>query len=391
MISRPTGLLLSLALSLGTASVFAQDANQTAKPAAAPAASYSSDDVVANHWEVFGGYSWFAPNGRIGTTRLDNSITPGFAFSTSYFVNRYVGGDVQVTYHNGDREKFTGLTAGPVVRFPIAGLSPFIHFNVGGQRLNPNFTKSDWGPEILAGGGLDFAFPKWEHLKLRIAQADYVYSHHNFFPIIPRTNLSSAELSSGLVYGFGPIYTGPPPSVACAVQPTEVFAGEPVNVTVTPSNFNPKRTVTYSYQATGGKVSGTGASTTIDTANANPGSYSVNATATDGHMKIPATCNASYSVKEWPAPTVSCSANPSEIDPGQTAQITANGQTAKGELKYAYTATGGTVDGNGPNATFNSQGVQPGSSATVTCTVTDDRGKTASSQATVNVRAPKAP
>ena len=80
----------------------------------------------------------------------------------------------------------------------------------------------------------------------------------------------------------------------------------------------------------------------------------------------------------------------SDIDPGQTSQITATGQSAKGDLKYSYTATAGTVEGNGPNATFSSQGAQPGT-ATVTCTVTDDRGKTATAQASVNVRAPKAP
>ncbi|GAC1648355.1 MAG: hypothetical protein NVS9B15_07040 [Acidobacteriaceae bacterium] len=400
MSSRPTGLLsrmllTCLALSLGAVTLSAQDANSTTPPPQAPtpkpaAASYSSDEVTPMHFELFGGYSWFAPNGRVGTQPLDHSINPGFAVSGAYFVNKYFGGDVQYTYHKGSRETISGITAGPVVRFPIIGLSPFIHFNVGAQRLSPSFVKASWGPEILAGGGLDFAAPRFPHLKLRIIQADYVYSHHNFFPIVPRTNMESAEISTGLVYAGGPIYTGPPPSVACAVQPSDVFPGEPINVTVTPANFNPKRTVNYSYQATGGKVSGTGATTTVDTNGANPGSYTVTATATDGRMKVPATCNASFNVKEWPAPTVSCSANPTDIDPGQTSQITATGQSAKGDLKYSYTATAGTVEGNGPNATFNSQGTQPGS-ATVTCTVTDDRGKTATAQTTVNVRAPKAP
>jgi hypothetical protein len=343
------------------------------------------------HWEIFGGYSWFAPNGRIGATKLDNGMTSGFAVSASYFTNKYVGVNVLGSYHDGDREKIGNISAGPIVRFPIVGLSPFIHANIGAQNLSPKFLPgSNWGPAIIAGGGLDLNLPSLTHFKIRVVQADYVYSHHNFFPITPRPNLNSVELSTGIVYAFKPITPPVPPTVACAVQPSEVFAGEPVNVTVTPANFNPKRTVTYSYTTTGGKVSGTGPTTTIDTTGANPGQYTVTANATDGKMKAPVSCNASYTVKEWPAPQISCSANPTDIDPGQTSQIQANASTIKGGLKYSYSASTGTVEGEGPNVTFNSQGAQPGA-ATVTCTVTDDRGKTAQATTTVNVRQPVAP
>jgi len=232
--------------------------------------------------------------------------------------------------------------------------------------------------------------PRWQHFKLRLLQADYIYARHDFFPILPRLNMESAELSSGIVFMAGPIYTGPPPTVACSANPTEVFAGEPVNVTVTPSNFNPKRTVSYSYTATGGKVSGNAANTTVDTNGLNPGSYTVTSTATDNHIKVPPTCTANFTVKEWPAPTVSCSANPTEVDPGQTATINCNGSTAKGNLQYSYKASAGNVTGEGPNATLNTEGAQPGP-ITVTGTVTDDRGKTASADTTVTVRAPQAP
>jgi outer membrane protein OmpA-like peptidoglycan-associated protein len=148
--------------------------------------------------------------------------------------------------------------------------------------------------------------------------------------------------------------------------------------------------VTYSYTATGGKVSGTAANTSVDTTGLNAGNYTVTATATDQHVKVPPTCNASFAVKEWPAPTISCSANPTEVDPGQTSTINCNGSTAKGNLQYSYKSSAGNVSGEGPNATLNTQGAQPGP-ITVTGTVTDDRGKTASADTTVTVRAPQAP
>jgi outer membrane protein OmpA-like peptidoglycan-associated protein len=403
-------LLAALAVGISTGSVAAQDntsgtANtqntQTAAPAAntpsaqAPASTanrnFSSDEYVPNKWEIFGGYSWIAPNGRVGDFQLDKHINPGFALSGAYYVNKYLGGEILGSYHNGDRETMSSITAGPIVRFPMAGLSPFIHATLGGSRLAPSGLGSNWGFGTAMGGGLDLAIPSWTHVKFRLIQADYEYSHHNFFPITPRPNLGSAQLSTGIVYTAVPLTPPIPPTISCAVNPTEVFPGEPVNVTVTPSNFNPKRTVTYSYQTNGGKVSGTGPTTTIDTTGTAPGSYNLTATATDGHMKVPASCNAAaYTVKEWPAPQVTCSANPSEIDPGQSAAISANGSTIRGGLKYSYSATSGTIEGTGPNATYSSAGAQPGTS-TVTCTVTDDRGKTASAQTTVTIRAPVAP
>ncbi|MEO8727180.1 MAG: OmpA family protein [Acidobacteriaceae bacterium] len=349
----------------------------------------SSDDYVPDKWEFFGGYSWIAPKGRVGDFQLDKSIDKGFALSGAYYVNKYLGGEVLGSYHTGDRESMSSITVGPIVRYPMAGVSPFIHATIGGSHLSPAGLGGNWGFGTAMGGGLDLAVPSWTHFKIRLIQADYLYSHHNFFPILPRPNLGSVQLSAGIVYTAVPITPPIPPTVACAVNPTEVFPGELINVTVTPANFNPKRTVTYTYQANGGKVTGTGPTATIDTTNAAPGSYNVTSAATDGHMKVPVSCTAAaYTVKEWPGPQVSCSANPTEIDPGQTAAITANGSTVKGELKYSYTATEGTVQGNGPNATLS--GATPGT-ANITCTVTDDRGKTASAQTSVTVRAPVAP
>jgi hypothetical protein len=104
-------------------------------------------------------------------------------------------------------------------------------------------------------------------------------------------------------------------------QPTEVTEGEPVTVTATGSNFNPKHSV-----ATPGRpmaaswIRATQQSARIDTTGVAAGSYSANATISDAKMKKggSATCAASFTVKAKPMnpPQVSCSANPSTVQSG---------------------------------------------------------------------------
>ncbi|HEY0566144.1 MAG TPA: hypothetical protein VGC88_11205, partial [Terriglobales bacterium] len=317
MSPRPSGLLsrvllAALATALTAGSMAAQDtANSNASPQSsqpAPAAqpqapasgtqtapSVSFDEVNPTHWEVFAGYSWLGINdnsgsGQAGIINLDHHITPGFAVSTAYFVNKFVGGEILGGAHFGDREKATELAVGPIVRFPMQGLSPFVHATAGITTLSPNGLGNKLGFGSVLGGGFDLNLPNLQHFKIRVLEADYVYTHLNFFPVA-RLNLGNARISGGVVWTASPITPPIPPTVACAAQPTEVFAGEPVNVTVTPSNFNPKRTVNYSYNATGGaKVAGNGPNTQVTTEGLNPGQYTVTATATDNKIKVPPTC-----------------------------------------------------------------------------------------------------
>jgi outer membrane protein OmpA-like peptidoglycan-associated protein len=163
-----------------------------------------------------------------------------------------------------------------------------------------------------------------------------------------------------------------------------------VQITVTPSNFNPKRQLTYSYTATGGKVAGNGATTNVDTNGLAGGSYTVTANVSDG-KKGTATCSATFAVKQPQAPTITCSANPTTVRPGDTATITCQGQSPDNRpLKYKHESSAGTITGEGPQATLNSQGAQPGP-ITVTSTVTDDRNLSANAQTTVTVEAPPPP
>ena len=89
------------------------------------------------------------------------------------------------------------------------------------------------------------------------------------------------------------------------------------------------------------------------------------------------------------APTVTLSANPTKVFAGSNDMIALNAQAADPDndtLTYKYTATGGAVEGTGAEARWNSTGVAPGK-YTVTVTVDDGKGGTASSSADVTVEA----
>jgi outer membrane protein OmpA-like peptidoglycan-associated protein len=79
-------------------------------------------------------------------------------------------------------------------------------------------------------------------------------------------------------------------------------------------------------------------------------------------------------------PTASCSANPSSVFAGSNdpvaVHVTAS-SPASLPLTYSYTATGGAVEGTGPDARWNSTGVPVGT-YTVTSKVDDGKGGTAS-------------
>jgi len=78
-------------------------------------------------------------------------------------------------------------------------------------------------------------------------------------------------------------------------------------------------------------------------------------------------------VKQFEPPTISCSASPSTVKPGDTSTVTAAGVSPQSRpLTYSYAAVAGSISGSGATATFNSTGAPTGSVG-ITCNVTDDR------------------
>jgi outer membrane protein OmpA-like peptidoglycan-associated protein len=86
-------------------------------------------------------------------------------------------------------------------------------------------------------------------------------------------------------------------------------------------------------------------------------------------------------------PVAACSANPASVfaGSGDVVAVHVNASDPDNDpLTYGYTATGGKVEGTGPDARWNSTGVAPGS-YTVSAKVDDGRGGTASCSADIKV------
>jgi YVTN family beta-propeller protein len=88
-------------------------------------------------------------------------------------------------------------------------------------------------------------------------------------------------------------------------------------------------------------------------------------------------------------PTISCSAYPTTIMPGETSTIIAVGVSPQNRpLTYSYSASAGSISGSSTTATFNSTGAPTGP-VSIACNVSDDRGHSASAETSVTIVAPQ--
>ena len=346
--------------------------------------------------DIFAGYSWLNPGGSVNGVKLTGAAK-GFGVDTTYNFSKYVGLSFDGAGHWGGNADMGTLMVGPRFLYRGEQFQPFIHGMVGLNRLDPNppfGLPADNGIGLKVGGGFDI--PLKRYVSLRLFEADYIYSHHNFKPFTATTtNLNSAELRSGLVFNLGGGQLPPPLAATCSIQPNSVMAGEPVTLSVNATNIPKNHTVTYSYTSTGGKVAGKDNSASVDTNGLAPGSYTVNATVTDPKAKkgVPATCNANFTIQEPPKhpPTISCSANPTTVKSGEPATITATGNSPDNRpLTYTFNSTGGRLSPNGAQANLDTAGASAGP-INITCNVSDDRGLTATSSTSVNVEVPPPP
>ncbi len=364
--------------------------------------------------EVGVGYAWLHPGGYYDFGIKTQDITDGIDIHNVYYLpgahnlgvlvdssmhwgqnyggpgnasDYYVLGGLQYKYHSDSFSPFVRVFAGA-----IRQVAPGYPFNIA--------STDQWNAALGAGGGIDYlVWHKAEgspSLYLRVAQVDYIYSNYSTPNFGGSRQWNSARLSAGLVMGLGNYYT-PTPTAACTAQPTEVTEGEPVTVTATGTNFNPKHTVGYAWTTNGGKLDKSDAqSARIDTTGVAAGSYTANATITDAKMKRggSATCAANYTVKAKPMnpPQVSCSVNPGTVQGGSPSSITTTATSPDGAqiTGITYTASAGNISGTGNSATLDTAGAAAGP-ITVTATATDARNLTGSGTCTVNVEVPPPP
>ncbi len=437
-----TRVLKSLGHVLAFAILVLLSVSLAAQPAPTPSAK-SSGNQMPSRWDIFAGYSYLAPKGTVTTTTLVTTTvtTPDGSFnadaegtvttsvpvtasydavnvggivSGAYYFNRFVGVQAEWGLHewgvassngsnigtHGNDDGFTTFGGGLIFRYPAENMTYFAHGLVNADYVNgPYFEPNKWGPGLTVGGGLDYETPWLNHrLAIRLFQADYEYMHADFGPGTDggRANINAARLSAGLVIHAGSLAPPPPITLACSASPQSIYPGDPVTVTATAGGLNPKDNVIYSWSGTG--VTGNGTTATVATGSLAAGTYTVKCGVKEGKPGKEglkpwetADASASFTVKAFEPPTISCSASPSTIKPGDTATVTSVGMSPQNRpLTYSYSASAGTVTGSGTTATYSSAGAPTGAVG-VTCNVSDDKGQTATASAPVTIVAPPPP
>ena len=403
------------AVSLGVTSLSAQTAPSTTAPVG----------PNPSRVDLFLGYSYFGAHGQLKPAGINySSINIGGMASLAYYFNKYVGTEVNIVAHPGapqptppnfnqaNNDGLDSASGGLIVRAPMENFTLFAHGLAGAARLGgPNsevpgrYYHEPYriGPTLTAGGGMDYDLPFFDHrFSLRLFEADYRYVHADFGPYVGiptsgvlggRANLSGVDLSTGIVAHFGHIIPPPPIMYACVVSPATGYPGDPITVTGTATNVLPKKVPAYTWVATNGAVvNSTSNVVNIETANLAPNSYNVKGHVSDGTKAgRMADCSVDFTVKQFEPPTLSCSANPSTVSPGDSSTITAMGTSAQNRpLTYTYTTSAGTISGTSNTATLATTGAAPGT-INITCNVSDDKGQTATSSTSVTVVAPVAP
>ena len=409
-------LIRTLALAFVALMPVALAAQDSAKLAAKATAEDS-----ASKWDIFLGYSYLAPHGTVtwvGTgdgkhTNTFTAINYGSIYSAARYFDKYVGAQLEVDEHivneypsgivsgsTSSYDDFSGGSVGLIFRFPSANVTPFAHALAGVEYAGGVWQPDTFGPVLTIGGGMDFNTPLLDHrLAIRVFQADFQYAHEDFAPY-GRANFNMPRLSAGFVYHIGSFAPPPPVTLACSASPATIFPGDPVTVTATAGNLDPKLNVVYSWTGVPG-LQGNGTTASLDSAATGTlaaGAYTVKCGVKEGKPGKEglkpwesADASASFTVKAFEPPTISCSASPSAINPGDKSVVTAAGVSPQNRpLTYSYMAASGTISGAGASATFDSTGAPTGAAA-ITCNVTDDKGQTATAATSVTIAPPPPP
>ncbi len=366
--------------------------------------------------------TFILPNGQVAPGEYFNCAGGGgtFTYNMTWFLG--IGADLGACKFFGNTiglgnkingYQFTYLF-GPRIAFRNSSrFTPFVDVQFGADKLSVS-CKNSTGTcvtvagtgtysknvfALTAGGGVDIRLTR--KISLRPVQAEYLYTRFGnscaFAGCSNNKNQDSLRLKSGIVMNWGSGAPPPPPAASCSAQPSEVMAGEPITVTASGSNFNPTHTLNYSWQSSGGKISGTGAIASVDTTGVAGGNYTATVTITDPKLKKNNTASgsANFTVKEPPKnpPTMSCSASPTSLQAGGNSTITCTCTSPDGVPVTVsdWSASSGSISGSGNTATLSTTGASSGP-ITVNATCTDTRGlKSSVTTARVMVENPPPP
>jgi lipid-binding SYLF domain-containing protein len=179
-----------------------------------------------------------------------------------------------------------------------------------------------------------------------------------------------------------------PPVGSCYANPVQVTSGSGDTVAVQAIASDPDNDpLTYTWTATAGTIEGSGSQVRWNPAGVAAGGYSVTVRVDDGRGGS-VSCVAQVLVASRP-PTMTCSASPSSVHPGDRVHITATASDPDNDpLTFTWESNGGRIVGSGAEVELDTTGVEP-SRYTVTGKVTGGRGGSAECRAEFNVEAPR--
>jgi hypothetical protein len=339
---------------------------------------------------------WLQGGGVDGAVTFWRGFGVAGTFTGDHASNVTPGVDInKVSFMGGPRYTYTGWgTPGEKPHFQIyaQGLFGGVHAFDGVFPATAGTVPTANSFAIQAGGGVNIFLTR--HIGVRVVEASYVRAE---LPNNGNDTQNDLRLGAGLVYHFDANRPAPPVTLGCSASPSSIFPGDPVNLTATVGNVEPKFNAVYSWSGVPG-LKGTGTSAALDstaTGSLSAGTYTVKAEVKEGKAGKEglkpgqtADCSATITVKAYEPPTISCSASPSTIIPGDKSAITASGVSPQNRpLTYSYSAGSGVINGSGASATFDSTGSPTGPVA-ITCNVSDDKGQAATAGTTVIISAP---
>jgi outer membrane protein OmpA-like peptidoglycan-associated protein/opacity protein-like surface antigen len=286
-------------------------------------------------------------------------------------------------------------------------VQPFAEINFGGNRLSlscdsgtacagTSYSKNSFA--MTVGGGFDVVVNR--KFAIRLIQAEYLYTRFgnncNLALCSNNNNQNSFRLKSGIVFRWGGAPPPPPnhpPVASCSANPSSVYAGTGEVVSVHADASDPDNDpLTYAWTATGGAIDGTGSQVRWSSNGLALGSYTVTAAVSDGRGGA-TSCSTDIKVTPRPnrPPTMSCSADPSSVHPGDHVHVVATASDPDNDpLTFAWQSTGGQVTGTGADVQVDTTGVAAGSYS-VTGRVDDGRGGAADCRAQFSVELPPPP
>jgi hypothetical protein len=354
-----------------------------------------------SRFDLYAGYGYINPGNSAINGTIYQPINPGAVVSAAGYFNRYLGVQAEGSFFpNGPNDCINTAQAGPIFRYQRGRLVPFVHVLGGGAKVGgPVFQPCTWGWGLTGGGGLDYILPFFHNrLAVRPIQADFYYSHVDYGPVDPAKvtggigDIYAYRLSAGLVFRLGQVNPPPPVQLGCTADSANPFAGDPLTITAAPANLKPGKKTVYTWTVSGGHITGTNETAAVNTSGLAPGDYTVAGHVSQGvRPGEQASCTVGFRIHAFEPPTMSCSANPATILPGESSTITSSAHSPQNRnLSYSYSASAGQISGVTSTVTLSTAGVSPGP-IVVTCNSVDDLGQQASANTTVTISIPPPP